>query len=89
MRPDPPNGLQVPVGHTCCGNDTESQCSLNLDTLRRRRPHLVQDPVFGSSDGGVQDVDPGLFLLRTDGQKHQVGNLQQHNTSGELLQLGV
>lgn len=48
--------------------------------------HLVQDPVFGSCDGGVQDVDPGLLLLRTDGQEDQVRNLPRAgNTSSARL----
>lgn len=41
-------------------------------------PDLVQNPVFGSGDGSVQSVDPGLFLLRTDGEEDQVWDLQ-HN----------
>lgn len=34
MRPDPPNGLQAPVGHTCCGNDITFCGGISLTSSR-------------------------------------------------------
>lgn len=42
-----------------------------------RGVYLIQDPVLGSGDGCIQDVDPGLLLLWTQGQEHQIGNLKR------------
>lgn len=65
--------------------DQTQQGFLFTSCLDNQRSHLVQNAVLGSGDGGIQDIDPGFFLLWTDGEEDEVGNLQQSRDTTELV----